>query len=73
MVTRRRMVMRKEDIQPDPSEALANVWRVLENPPAGAVWLQELVEECRNAQGRALSVVDLEHLLCKIDRYGGKA
>lgn len=60
-------------IQPDPSEALANVWRVLENPPAGAVWLQELVEECRNAQGRALSVVDLEHLLCKIDRYGGKA
>lgn len=60
-------------IQPNPKEALANVWRVLENPPAGAAWLEELVEECRKVQGRALSVVDLEHLLCKIDRYGGRA
>ncbi|CZR69669.1 uncharacterized protein PAC_19569 [Phialocephala subalpina] len=60
-------------VRPDPSEALTNVWRVLANPPVGAAWLEELVEECRKAQGRALSVVDLEHLLCKIDRYGGKS
>ncbi|KUJ17819.1 uncharacterized protein LY89DRAFT_718435 [Mollisia scopiformis] len=62
-----------EYVQPDVGAGLVNVWKVLEHPPVDAIWLEELMEECRKAQGRSISVIDMEHLLCKIARYTAKS
>lgn len=62
-----------EYVQPDVAGSLAKVWILLEHPPPSIPWLDELMEKCREAQGRPLTVVDMEHLLCKIARYAGKS
>lgn len=57
--------------EPDLGGGLIKVWRLIEHPSAFVPWLDELMEECGKAQGRPISVVDMEHLLCKIARYAG--
>lgn len=60
-------------VEPDLGAGLVKVWRLMEHPPSIASWLEDVAEECRMAQGRPLSVADMEHILCKIERYAGRS
>jgi len=57
---------------PKDSAALAEVLRklmaVLDNPPTKMPTITKLVRDCEEIQGRKISIVDIEHALCKISR-----
>lgn len=51
--------------------SVIKIWTVLHTPPPGT-FLMELMEQCKSAQGRAFSVIDMEHILCKVARYSSE-
>jgi hypothetical protein len=54
----------KDDLQAE----LQFVWDILTDPNSPVTQITELQKKCAAVQGRELSVIDLEHLLCKIAR-----
>jgi len=61
---------------PKDTAALAEVLRklkaVLDNPPKKMPTIAKLVKDCEEIQGRKLSIVDIEHALCKVSRQLSK-
>lgn len=49
------------------------VFAIFENPAQHTPTIQEVVAECTSIQGRSLTVVDMEHALCKIARQNTRA
>ena len=52
---------------------LTRVFAVFEDPTEHMPSIQRIVADCKSIQGRALTVVDLEHALCKIARQSTRA
>ncbi|KAG4440128.1 hypothetical protein IFR05_004386 [Cadophora sp. M221] len=72
-------IVSEETGQPAPENAeelakvLGTVFELLQNPPQRSLTIKNVVTECKVIQGRELSVVDLEHALCKISRQNSRA
>ncbi|KAL2060543.1 hypothetical protein VTL71DRAFT_9184 [Oculimacula yallundae] len=64
------------EVAPADADELANVlgaiFEVLQKPPKKCPTIEKLAEDCKAIQGRVLSVVDLEHALCKISRQNSR-
>ncbi|CZT05845.1 uncharacterized protein RCO7_03966 [Rhynchosporium graminicola] len=56
----------------DLAKALGAVLRILQTPPEACPTVYKLAEDCKAIQRRELSVVDLEHALCKIARQNSR-
>lgn len=52
---------------------LTRVFGVMQNPPLNTQTIRKVASDCKAIQGRELSVVDLEHALCKISRQNTRA
>ncbi|KAH7379962.1 hypothetical protein BKA64DRAFT_765619 [Cadophora sp. MPI-SDFR-AT-0126] len=52
---------------------LTRVFAIIESPSGNTPTIQQVVADCKNIQGRELTVVDLEHALCKIARQNARA
>jgi hypothetical protein len=61
-----------EEEMPKDAAALANVLRkifdVINSPTEAMPTIQEIVRGCEEIQGRKVTVVDIEHALCKVAR-----
>jgi len=52
---------------------LTRVFAVFEDPTEHTPTIQQVVADCKSVQGRSLTVVDMEHALCKISRQNTRA
>lgn len=55
------------------ADVLSRVFGVIQNPTSQTPTIHQMAGDCKEIQGRALTVVDLEHALCKISRQETRA
>ncbi|PVH84099.1 hypothetical protein DL98DRAFT_652137 [Cadophora sp. DSE1049] len=72
-------IVAEETNQPAPAtleelaHVLTRVFAIIESPTENTPTIQQVVADCKDIQGRELTVVDLEHALCKIARQNTRA